>query len=252
MILYTRSWLDEYLYKLKPWQQSAYKEFSSNIIDSKNPYPCVPAIQGFKKDMLRFGFSSDPRKDEASEQLAALLKQYSEISRDTGNFASLIVFFDSSSIVNDQIKIATYRDIFWSLLNNLYQLDEEPWPVDIPKTPQNHAWEFCFAGEAFFVFCATPAHMDRKSRYSPHFLLAFQPRWVFDEINATTSFGQKLKDIIRKRLIDYDEIPPHPDLKWYGQKDNHEWKQYFLSDDRSSPSSCPFTALKKKIKNLRP
>ena len=99
------------------------------------------------------------------------------------------------------------------------------------QNPAHHKWEFCFDEEPYFVFCATPAHTLRKSRHFPFLLLAFQPRWVFEEINNSTAFGHKMKKLIRKRLIEYDAIPCHPDLKWYGQEDNHEWKQYFLSDD---------------------
>jgi uncharacterized protein len=248
-MLRSKSWIDQHKDELTNWQQSAYNHFSAMMCDEHHPYPCVPGKQGFQSDTLRFGFAGDPRNEAASEELAALLKQYGKISRDTGTYASLVVFFNSEGIEEDNHSIDSYQHIFWTLLNRIHELDETPWPDGIAKDPHHHTWEFCFEGEPYFAFCATPAHIVRKSRHFPYFLVAFQPRWVFDEINSSTAFGQKLKKVIRKRLIEYDEAEPHPSLKWYGQEDNYEWKQYYLSDDDSSLSKCPFLNSQKKIKS---
>lgn len=252
MCLYTKNKVEGDLDQLEEWQAHAYLDFSKMMTDTSNPYPCVPGVQGFLNDTLRFGFAKDPRSDSASEQLGIILKTYGSIARETGKYASLVVFFDSRTLHDEGCDVNQYEEVFWDLLNNVHQLDEEPWPEDIPKDPHHHEWEFCFNGEPYFAFCATPSHSVRKSRKFPYFMVAFQPRWVFDEINDSTTFGQKLKKAIRKRLVKYDGIPPHPDLKWYGNKDNHEWKQYYLSDDESSPSKCPFTNMKNKLKSLRP
>ncbi|MBY6036584.1 YqcI/YcgG family protein [Fictibacillus nanhaiensis] len=251
MDLVSKSWLDQHVQKLENWKQSAYNHFTEMICDESHPYPCVPGKIGFQDDNLRFGFVDDPRETASCEQLASLLKSYGKVSRETGKYASLVVFCDSRSI-DPSTSIETYQDLFWSILNGVHEIDQTPWPEHIPTDPHDSAWEFCFDGEPYFAFCATPAHSVRKSRKFPYFLLAFQPRFVFDEINASTSLGQKLKKAIRRRLISYDGVDPHPNLKWYGQKDNHEWKQYFLSDDESTPSKCPFTAMMNKMKSLRP
>lgn len=248
-MLCSKSWIDQHLEELTPWQQSAFTHFRAVMCDEEHPYPCVPGKQGFLTDTLRFGFAEDPRKDEAVDKLESLLKQYGEISRETGNYASLVVFFNSGEIRGDDHSVESYQHIFWDLLNRVHELDEKPWPDDIAQDPHDHTWEFCFNGEPYFAFCATPAHHDRKSRHFPYLLLAFQPRWVFDEINSSTVFGQKLKKVIRNRLLKYDDIEPHPSLKWYGQEDNYEWKQYYLSDDDSSMSKCPFLNKHKKIKS---
>lgn len=247
-MLYSKSWIDQHLEELHPWQQSAFHHFSSVMCDEEHPYPCVPGKQGFLTDTLRFGFAEDPENDEAAIKLAYLLKQYGQISRETGNYASLVVFFNSTELEGDHNSVESYEKIFWTMLNRVHDLDDKEWPENIAKDPHDHTWEFCFDGEAYFAFCATPAHTVRKSRHFPYFMLAFQPRWVFDEINSSTTFGQKLKKVIRKRLVEYDEMEPHPSLKWYGQKDNYEWKQYYLSDDDSSLSKCPFLNSLKNIK----
>ena len=168
------------------------------------------------------------------------------------HYASLVIFFETPENMIAEYQVDDYRQLFWSILTNLTQFDEKEWPADIPTDPTHHQWEFCFDGEPYFTFCATPAHENRKSRHFPCFLLAFQPRWVFKELNDSTAFGRQLKKAIRERLNNYDSIPAHPDLKWYGGEDNYEWKQYFLSDDDISPAKCPFTRMKAKFSSFLP
>ncbi|MBA2175678.1 YqcI/YcgG family protein [Halobacillus locisalis] len=248
MHLLTKSSIEQQASSLEPWEQSAFDYFKQMMLDRKHPYPCVPGIQGFLEDSLRYGFAGNPKSYKTAEQLASLLKAYGKISRDTGRYASIVVFFDTQDIER-ATSISSYQEIFWTLLSRVHELDEEPWPDDISTCPEDPSWEFCFDGEPYFAFCATPAHSERKSRHSPHFLIAMQPRWVFHDIHDGTSYGRKLKAAIRKRLEEYDERPAHPALKWYGQKDNLEWQQYFLQDDDTIPSKCPFKAMMQRNQN---
>ncbi|MBM7663236.1 FPC/CPF motif-containing protein YcgG [Bacillus mesophilus] len=249
-VLFDKEWLDEQLDTLPLWKQKAYRSFSSIIADDENTYPCVPGRQGFLSNNLRFSFIGDPREVSSAKELANSLKEYGAISRDTGKYASLAVFVETPNDILESYGVEDYQEMFWTILNNVTLYDQKEWPEDIPTDPSDTKWEFCFDGEPYFAFCATPAHEVRRSRHFPCLLLAFQPRWVFNEINDSTVFGRKMKKLIRKRLVEYDGIPGHPDLKWYGQEDNHEWKQYFLSDDDSSPSKCPFMRMKNKFSNF--
>ena len=239
-IVLDKSWLDENIGTLPSWKQTAYQAFSAMIADDENTYPCVPARQGFLLNQLRFSFIGDPRKMSASKELADCLKEYGKYAQAIGKYTSFAIFIETPEDMLTTYDIEDYRKLFWSLLNNVSTFDEKAWPEDIPTNPSHHEWEFCFDGEPYFVFCATPAHKSRKSRHFPSLLLAFQPRFVFTNINDSTVYGRNLKKLIRKRTYEYDGIPCHPDLKWYGQKDNHEWKQYFLSDDEQTESKCPF------------
>lgn len=248
--VFDKNWIEEHYDTLCSWQQSAYKSFCSIIADKENTYPCIPGRQGFLMNDLRFSFIGDPREISSVKELAYSLKKYGKCSHHTGKYTSLVVFFHTPKDMLTQYSVEDYRHLFWNILNHVTSFDEQNWPDDIPIDPSHHKWEFCFDGEPYFTFCSTPGHKRRKSRYFPCFLLAFQPRWVFEEINDSTHLGRKMKKAIRKRLIGYDNIPSHPDLKWYGQEDNHEWKQYFLSDDESSLSQCPFTKMKNKWTNL--
>ncbi|TVX89656.1 YqcI/YcgG family protein [Paenibacillus agilis] len=249
--LLTKSWIEANLLELSLWQQHAYRNFVEMVADKENTYPCVPARLGFLADSLRFGFVDDARTEHASAHLASLLQQYGECSRETGPYASLVVLFDTPEDSVGRSTVEQYEELFWSLLSRVSSHDTKDWPDHIAKDPAQPSWEFCFDGEPYFAFCATPAHVLRRSRWFSHFILAFQPRWVFESINASTPLGNSLKKAIRKRLADYDEIPIHSSLQWYGQEGNLEWKQYFLRDQDELPSKCPFSYMKNLFKKIR-
>ncbi|MFC3884075.1 YqcI/YcgG family protein [Bacillus songklensis] len=238
--LYDKNSIQENSALLEEWEQSAFHLLATKMTDREKPFPCIPAHQGFMLNHLRYAFLGDPRASATHKDLAALLKSYSECSRQTGKHASLIVFFKTPADLVQTHNIKDYERLFWSLLNGTSKLDEKEWPSHIPPNPAHHAWEFCFHQEQYFVYCATPGHVMRKSRSFPFFMLAITPRWVLEEFSAAVKTASKVKQSIRERLTAYDEVPPHSDLKWYGQSDNYEWKQYFLTDDDTSSSSCPF------------
>ncbi|WP_128895566.1 YqcI/YcgG family protein [Longirhabdus pacifica] len=237
-LLLKKSWIDSNMDALKPWEQEAFSSLLNIVNDEGNTYPCIPGRTSLKEDSLRFAFIEDAEQDV--QTLANVMEAYTACSRNTGRYASLVVFFHNDQQKWKEADTESYRAMFWNVLNQLRSFDKKEWPEEIPTDPNDHQWEFCFHGEPYFAFCATPAHKERKSRYFPYFMLAFQPRWVFKDLNDSTSFGRNMKKAIRSRLAKYDDIPAHPDLKWYGEGDNHEWKQYFLSDDEASPSQCPF------------
>jgi FPC/CPF motif-containing protein YcgG len=223
---------------LQHWQREAFRAFEDKMTNIEHPFPCIPATLGFKLNHLRYAFIEDVRTEESAHVLATLLKNYGTISRDTGNFASFIVFFKPNSTVRKTI--AEYEKVFWDLMNKVSELDEKSWPDHIPKNPHHRYWEFCFNEEPYFIYCATPEHTLRKSRSFPVFMLAITPRWVLHHFHSSHPHADKIKSQIRERLINYDQTAPHPDLKWYGHQDNLEWKQYFIRDDQTTLSACPF------------
>lgn len=225
------------------WQLQAYEAFASKMSDKDNLFPCIPATQGFHLNHFRYGFVSDPRKDTAVTELAVILKTYSETSRSTGNLSSLVVLFETPEDLRNSFSVTDYEELFWSLLNQLSDQDEKEWPDHIPIDPSENAWEFCYHEEQYFVYCGTPAHVNRQSLHGEVFTLAITPRWVLDEFNTSPISSEKVKQKIRQRLADYDTAPAHPELKKYGQEDNFEWKQYFLRDDHTSLRKCPFHKL---------
>ncbi len=128
-MLYSKRCIDKQINEMTEWQQSAYNHFSAMMMDQEHPYPCVPGKQGFLSDTLRFGFAGDPRQESTSVEVASLLKQYGKISRQTGDYASLVVFFDSRFISDGEGTVDNYEKCFWTLLNKIHELDEKPWPT---------------------------------------------------------------------------------------------------------------------------
>ncbi|MFZ3587698.1 YqcI/YcgG family protein [Bacillus sp. DJP31] len=225
---------------LQQWERVAIEEFQAKMMDRSRPFPCIPATQGHSLDQFRYGFVGDPRDSSSANELASLLSDYTVCSRKLGTYTSLIIFFETPHEIKSTYTVDQFEQLFWDQLARLRGMDELEWPSKIPIDPHDPIWEFCYNNEQYFMYCATPAHENRRSRHFSTFMLAITPRWVLDQFNASPSFAKKVKSNIRHRLESYDSIPVHPDLNSYGLKDNFEWKQYFLHDDATSLSRCPF------------
>ncbi|OXM83427.1 YqcI/YcgG family protein [Paenibacillus rigui] len=224
------------------WGYDAFRQFAAKLSDTTHKFPCIPATVGFKLNHFRYAFLSDPRTENASVELAQILKQFGDQCKHFGKYTSLITFFQTPEDLIQAYTVDQYRNLFWSLLNTVNELDPEEWPSHIPMDPHHHVWEFCYGGEQYFMYCATPAHQLRQSRHFPYFIFAITPRWVLVEFNSAPEAAAQVKSKIRERITAYDNIGIHPDLNLYGSEHNFEWKQYFLSDDTSSSaaSRCPF------------
>lgn len=225
--------------QLLDWEKHALDSFFAKISDKEKPFPCIPATIGFSMNQLKYGFIGSPRRDTTIKELASLLTSYTEQSREFGNFTSLIIFYETPETMKNAT-VEEYEQIFWEHLSGLTALDDFDWPEDIPQDPHDPIWEFCFNGEKYFMYCATPAHKNRKSRHFDVMMLAITPRWVLQEFNKSQGYAQRIKAQVRKRLANYDRISIHPDLNTYGAEDNFEWRQYFLRDDDTSLSKCPY------------
>lgn len=234
--------------QLSDWERAVLDAFSAKISDKHKPFPCIPATIGFSKNQLRYGFIGDPRENETIQELANLLGQFTSKSRMFGSYTSLIIFYQTPVDVRDTYTMEDYEQLFWDQLSGLTTLDSAEWPADIPQDPHNPIWEFCFHCEKYFMYCATPAHVNRKSRHFDHMMLAITPRWVLQEFNKKESFASTIKAGVRKRLANYDSVSIHPDLNSYGSEDNFEWRQYFLRDDDTSLSKCPYHRMLKFLK----
>ncbi|UYG95255.1 YqcI/YcgG family protein [Cytobacillus firmus] len=241
--LYTAS--SSSMQSLEDWQLNALDKFQKKMTDKEKPFPCIPATIGFAKNQLRYGFSDDPGNPSSIQQTASILKEFTKHSRNYGSYTSLIIFYKHK----DHLRVEEYEQLFWDQLTGLSEIDEVEWPNGIPKDPHDPLWEFCFHGEKYFMYCATPAHKNRQSRHFDTMMLAITPRWVLQEFMKKETLASRIKNQVRKRLLNYDTISIHPDLNSYGNEDNLEWKQYFLRDDDTAISKCPFHRLLGTFKN---
>lgn len=222
------------------WQEDFLKKFELKMSDVENPFPCIPAKIGFATNQLRYGFVGNPREESSLLKLAQILKTYTEESIHIGNYTSLIVFYQLPKDMMETYNVKDYEYLFWKQLAQLASVDGIKWPEEIPMEPHDSRWEYCFHGERYFMYCATPAHQNRQSRYFVTLMLAITPRWVLETFNKMEKQASKIKKSIRERINNYDVVSVHPDLNSYGDVDNYEWKQYFLRDDNTTLSKCPF------------
>ncbi|MNJ44244.1 YqcI/YcgG family protein [compost metagenome] len=241
MMLYDQARVKELSLKENAWKYEAYRHFAMKLSDPSYLFPCIPATIGFKRGHFRYGFIGEPRSGQAAAEMALLLERYGEEARSCGKYTSLVLFCETPKELADNCTVEEYKEIFWRLLLKVRALDKHDWPARIPADPHDPVWEYCFGQEQYFMYCATPAHRLRQSRYFPYFILAITPRWVLVEFNSSSESAAQIKRKIRERILQYDAVGIHPDLNSYGSKDNFEWKQYFLGDDTDpSNSRCPF------------
>jgi uncharacterized protein len=231
--------------QLLKWEKEVLEKFEDKMKDKNCPFPCIPATQGFSMNHLRYGFLGDPCSDSSIDELADLLSIYSKTAIEYGKYTSLIVFFRTPIKLVETYTVEQFEQLFWKHLNGLTNVDQVQWPKQIPTDPHHPLWEFCYNGEQYFMYCATPAHKNRKSRQFDVYMLAITPRWVLTEFGKSEAFAQRIRTQVRKRLENYDSIPIHPDLNSYGNPDNFEWKQYFLHDDNTALLKCPFHRMMK-------
>ncbi|MCG6657543.1 YqcI/YcgG family protein [Halomonas campisalis] len=217
------------------WQRDAFDSFKSTMTSEDHPFPCIFGVHGLKHNHLRYIFHEAIDIKKLAKQLRAYLKH----SRSYGNNTSLVLFTNTDK----RLELDHYFTAFWNTLKALAETDDQPWPRDIPVDISHKNWEFCFAGEPIFVVCNTPSHVLRYSRHSHHYMITFQPRWVFDNILGTPAQAKKAFSKVRSILQKYDVTPISPDLGVYGQEGVLESRQYFL-DDVNKPKECPFKSLK--------
>ena len=149
---------------------------------------------------------------------------------------SLVAFFEPDPKITTH---AAFVDRFWELLQMLHKHDSHP---ALDRTPHDPLWEFSFQRSEMFVVGTSPTYRQRRSRnLGPGIVLIFQPRSLFIDPTTSQPIAATVRKSIHQRMLAYDGMPVHPDIGFYGQPGNREWKQYALPDDNTPETgSCPF------------
>ena len=222
------------------WKVMRYEDFRKNILDDQSLYPCFFAVEAERRGMARYLFINSVANSEDLLKLRDGLYDYVKNYKSIGKRTTLVIFFKPSEEI---LSAEKYKKQFWKVIQFLHENDPEPWPANIPIETEHPQWEFCFGGEPMFMVARSPIYSSRRSRYTPYGLeITIQPRGALEDITGDTKGGQEARNIIRQRLTDYDDIPPHPDIGDYGVSDSREWKQYVLPEtNEESVIRCPFT-----------
>ncbi|HLL92442.1 MAG TPA: YqcI/YcgG family protein [Solirubrobacteraceae bacterium] len=219
------------------WAIDALGSLKATVESSEPRFPCLYGARALRTGTLRYAIV--PGTDDAGlDHLASVLRAYVDYAREQAGVSSLLAVFPPDS---EQLALEDYRSRFWNVLQRLHERDSSPWPSHIPRDPQTQPWEFCFAGEAIFVFAACPAYVRRRSRNTRTFTIAFQPRHMFDRLFEKPVQLERARELIRRRALDFDDVSGHPDMGLYYEPDNREWRQYVVPDTNEPlQGTCPF------------
>lgn len=221
------------------WLGPAYAAFVSRLAETKPAYPCYFGVRGQLEGNNWFAAMDDRMPDEFGiERLVASLLAFQWRAWQGPKRQSLIVFVGPPRPAT----LCEERDRYWSLLSQLRTHDPQDWPEQIPRDPDDSAWQWCFAGEPWFTFLCSPAYRRRRSRnVGPCLTVVFQTRRVFDGLSGSTLAGRSAKARVRANLLAYDAVPPHRYLGDAGSSSAYKWRQYALPDEEGEgAASCPF------------
>ncbi|WP_322029489.1 YqcI/YcgG family protein [Paraburkholderia sp. J76] len=215
------------------WLDASYETLRTQVMDPA--YPCFFGTMAEKRGEMFYSYVNG--KDIG--ELAATMETFAQlVSLPQYRKNNIAIFFEPDA---EPLSHDAYHALFWKILQHLHDVDPDP-NADAQPEPSSEDWEFSFAGVETFVVCACPSFRARHSRnLGPGMVLLFQPRSVFVDTITNKVIGREARNQVRKRLETWDEIPAHPDLGFFGDPGNLEWKQYFLDDANvRAEDRCPF------------
>lgn len=224
------------------WLLEAHRVFARRLLQTEPPYPCHFGVQGQLAGHNWFTALDGTAMGWGMSDLAGTICDFRRRAWRGPKRQSLIVFVGPPEPTPD-LERDTGR--FWSVLQDLSTLDEIPWPPAYTQDTRDPRWQWCFAGEPWFVFGCSPAHRRRRSRdVGPCLTLVFQVRRVFEGLSGTSEAGRAAKRMVRERLLAYDSVGVHPHLGDPTTSSVFKWRQYMLPDDAriSGEEGCPFRA----------
>jgi len=221
------------------WLQREYELFSGTV--QRKDYPCH-----FGTAALRSGdiYVAYVEGKDWSELPATLLKFIEIAGQDPFRRRNLALFLQPGETPPSE---AEFHRVSWEVLQYLHDNDEHD-PSDYEHSdPDSALWEFPFGGTQFFVVGTSPTYVKRRSRrVCETIVLLFQPRSVFDGAFGH-AVGDSARGEVRARLLQWDAVPVHPELRIYGEEGSREWKQYVLPDDDLPVTTrCPL-----RVRNTR-
>jgi FPC/CPF motif-containing protein YcgG len=219
-----------------PWVQEHYRDFHEFLCSEKRPHPCGFGIAAERGQKLRYSYVNGEEMTRPLE-LARALRAFHSLAPSLGGRPALIAFVDISPELDAPEQEAT----FWSLLQALHEHDDTPWPGTQPTDPESHEWQFCFAGEPWFINGHGTTYQRRLSRGSRKgMFLVMQTQANLAGIVGRSPAAEAIRRDIRQAVREYDLVDVSPDFTIYGDPAGREWKQYWLTDDNHPrTTTCP-------------
>ena len=213
------------------WETEAYAQYCDKL--SAPRYPCFFGQTAEARAEMLYTFVPRSTPGELLRNVATFVDL---IGKPAHQRASLAAFFEPDPTLTSH---AEFVRRFWTALQYLH--DHDPRSRHSP-TPDDPLWEFSFADCEMFVVGTSPTYRKRSSRnLGPGMVLIFQPRHLFLDPATSQPIAQEVRHRIHKRMLAYDGMTVHPDIGFYGEPRNREWKQYALPDDNEPEAGvCPF------------
>jgi uncharacterized protein len=215
------------------WKLEAYEQYHARLRAPE--YPCFFGQSGEARGEMLYTFIA---AHNLHEIVTSMRRFVSLIGTPHHERSSLVAFFEPDPSLTDHV---CFIARFWQALQFLHEHDSHP---ATDRTPDDPLWEFAFERCEMFVVGASPTYQRRRSRnLGPGMVLIFQPRSLFIDPETAQPIAAPVRRRIHKRMLAYDGMTVHPDIGFYGDYRNREWKQYALPDDNEPETrTCPFHA----------
>lgn len=217
---------------------AAFNELKEVLADVA--FPCLFGRRAWRDKTNRFLFC-DRIEEGGLEHFRRGVSEYTEFVKRTDIkdrlFSPLVVFVDGLPGSQQE-----HHAVAWALLQYLLDTDKASWPERIPADPDDPLWTFCFNDVQLFFNISTPVHQVLNSRrLSSCLTLVINPRENFDVVaNSREKSGQLIRKKIRERVLEYNQGFVPPELGFFGDHDNFEWKQFQLGEPTvPAPAQCP-------------
>jgi uncharacterized protein len=219
--------------EIPAWLAGSYATLRESVMHPR--YPCYFGTLAERRGEMFYSFVEGKNIDHLPDTMRTFAELSVQPQYQKNNIA---IFFEPDP---KPLSHEDYHAHFWHILQYLHENDRHPAALKMPD-PADPAWEFGFAAVEMFVVCACPSFQKRHSRHlGPGMVLLFQPRSVFVDKVTNRVIGVQARNEVRRRLLEWDDVPAHPDLGFYGDPGNLEWKQYFLPDHNAPHlDKCPF------------
>ena len=213
------------------WKLEAYEQYKTRL--RAPDYPCFFGQSGEARGEMLYTFIAEGDLNELPNNMRQFV---SLIGAPPHERSSMVTFFAPDPSIADH---NSFVGRFWQILQFLHDHDPDP---ATGRTPDHPLWEFSFERCEMFVVGASPTYQHRRSRnLGPCVVLVFQPRSLFIDPATSQPIAPSVRQRIHKRMLAYDGMAVHPDIGFYGNDSNREWKQYALPDDNEPEAGvCPF------------
>jgi FPC/CPF motif-containing protein YcgG len=156
-------------------------------------YPCLGARSVFKKERATVVMHDDMADPETAHRLVDQLKAYVDSVDPEEGFVSFIAGFRGPEVRDER----HFEEMLWSLLQNLHDVDDEPWAPEVSADPNDPHFAFSVGGTAFFIVGLHP-QASREARRMPLPMLVFNLHEQFEALRENGGF-ERMRDTIRRR-----------------------------------------------------